>query len=154
MQANDFNCNRRGLNLFFSLQFYLFIYIIIVGDGMNKKGFTLIELIGVIVILALLTLIIVPNVVTYLQQGISNSKEYQNESIVLGAKNWASDHKDELPDAGNSLNLQLSTLQSEGYIEKNIKDPETGEALDANAVCVVITTENGKKYNYAVRDCS
>ena len=121
---------------------------------MNKKGFTLIELIGVIVILALLTLIIVPNVVSFLQQGITDSKEFQDESIILGAKNWASDHKDELPDAGNTLNLQLSTLQSGGYIENNIKDPETGDKIDMDAVCVVITTENGRKYNYVVQDCS
>ncbi len=120
---------------------------------MNRKGFTLIELIGVIVILSLLTLIIVPNVVTYLQQGISDSKEFQSESIVLGAKNWASDHKDELPDDGDTLNLQFSTLQSGGYIEKNIKDPETGDEIDANAMCVVITN-NGKKYNYEVKECS
>ncbi len=131
----------------------MFVYIIIVGDGMNKRGFTLIELIGVIVILALLTLIIVPNVVSYLQQGVSDSKEYQNESIILGAKNWASDNKDALPEDGNVINLQLITLQNSGYIDKNIKDPETGEEIDGNSVCVVIAN-NGKKYTYEVQDCS
>ncbi len=131
----------------------MFVYIIIVGDGMNKRGFTLIELIGVIVILALLTLIIVPNVVSYLQQGVSDSKEYQNESIILGAKNWASDNKDALPEDGNVINLQLTTLQNSGYIDKNIKDPETGEEIDGNSVCVVIAN-NGKKYTYEVQDCS
>ncbi len=131
----------------------MFVYIIIVGDGMNKRGFTLIELIGVIVILALLTLIIVPNVVSYLQQGVSDSKEYQNESIILGAKNWASDNKDALPEDGNVINLQLTTLQNSGYIDKDIKDPETGEEIDGNSVCVVIAN-NGKKYTYEVQDCS
>lgn len=120
---------------------------------MNKRGFTLIELIGVIVILALLTLIIVPNVVSYLQQGVSDSKEYQNESIILGAKNWASDNKDALPEDGNVINLQLTTLQNSGYIDKDIKDPETGEEIDGNSVCVVIAN-NGKKYTYEVQDCS
>ncbi len=120
---------------------------------MNRKGFTLIELIGVIVILALLTLIIVPNVVTYLQKGISDSKEYQEESIILSAKNWASDHKNELPEKGNPLKLQLSVLQEGGYLDNSIKDPETGDVIDPNSKCVVISTENGKKYDYSLQDC-
>ena len=122
---------------------------------MENRGFTLIELIGVIVILALLTLIIVPNVVSNLREGISESKEYQNDSIILGAKNWASDHKDELPLAGDDdLQVQLSRLQEEGYAQGEVKDLETGDVLDPNSVCVVISTENGKRYIYKINDCS
>ncbi len=122
---------------------------------MKNRGFTLIELIGVIVILSLLTLIIVPNVVTNLREGISDSKEYQNESVILGAKNWASDHKDELPEAGEDpLQVQLSRLQDEGYSSSDIKDLESGDTIDPNSVCVVISTTNGKRYTYEIKDCS
>ena len=122
---------------------------------MKNRGFTLIELIGVIVILSLLTLIIVPNVVSNLREGISESKEYQNDSIILGAKNWASDHKDELPEAGEDpLQVQLSRLQDEGYSSSDIKDLESGDTIDPNSVCVVISTENGKRYIYKISDCS
>lgn len=120
---------------------------------MNRKGFTLVELIGVIVILSLLALIIIPNVVTYLQKGISDSKEYQNESIILGAKNWASDHKDELPGDGEVSPFPIKIFQDSGYIDNDLKDPETGEAIDVNGTCVFITN-NGKKYSYEVKSCS
>lgn len=117
-----------------------------------KNGFTLIELIGVIIVLALLTLIIVPNVVTNLREGISSSKDFQNESIILGAKNWASDNRDKLPLDGQSEKYPISMFQEDGYIEKSLKDPETGEEIDPNSICVFISN-NSKKFTYEVKEC-
>ena len=102
---------------------------------MENRGFTLIELIGVIIILALLTLIIVPNVVSNLREGISESKEYQNDSIILGAKNWASDHKDELPLAGDDDEF-IDIIKMD--IDEAYQKVLDGEIVDAKTVIAIM----------------
>lgn len=118
---------------------------------MNKKAFTLIELIGVIVILSLMLLLIVPNVVTTLKEGNETSEKFQNQTIILGAKNWASDNKGLLPQTeGGTKTITLKDLQNGGYVEKNIKDPKTGNVLNSDTTKIVIT-KKGKNYVYEIK---
>lgn len=117
---------------------------------MKKKGFTLIELIGVIVILALLLLLIVPSVTNSIKKGQSTSSSSQIENMILAAKNWASDHKSSLPGKGSELSVTLKTLQNGGYIDKDIKNPETKEILNPTDSCVIISNKS-EVYNYEAK---
>lgn len=57
-----------------------------------NKGYTLIELLGVILILTLLTLLVVPNVVNSIKKSGSNSDELMSNMIKSAAKLYMSDN--------------------------------------------------------------
>ena len=105
-----------------------------------NKGFTLIELLGVIILLSLLALIVIPTITSSVREGEETADKQAEENIVLAARNWAVDNKDKLP-----AKVCLTTLQNNGYIDKNITKPTTGDKI-TNA-CVNIT-QNGKSYTY------
>lgn len=109
----------------------------------DKKGFTLIEMITVIVILSLLVLIIVPLVSTNLKKGNEKAYQAQINNIIASAKNWGTNNKKLLPQDGNTISLILKHLQDEGYIDKNLKDPRTGETLNG---CINIQNKNNKQH--------
>jgi len=114
----------------------------------NKKGFTLIEMITVIVILSLIVLIIVPLVSTNLKKGNEKAYQAQVNNIIASAKNWGSDNKKLLPQNGNAISLTLKYLQDEGYIDKNLKDPRKNETLNG---CVKIENIDNK-FQYTFND--
>ena len=80
-----------------------------------NKGFTLIELIGVIVILAALLLVIIPNVTDSTQRGVEEASEQSKENAEFAAKNWASDHKGSLPSKGNTKNVTIKNTYTYTY---------------------------------------
>lgn len=118
---------------------------------MKNRGFTLIELIGTIVILSLLLLIVSPLVTRSIKEGVAKADEQAITNIKLAAKNWVSD-------SGNITNARVtvSELIDDGYLDSEVKLPST--AKDIRFTCVLITlkyeNENtGKKvYEYEYRD--
>ena len=119
----------------------------------NKKGFTLIELIGVIVIIALLALIITPIVSTVLVS--SKDKLYKNtlQNIQLSAKDWFTDEEniEKLPNNVDSCYITLTELKDAGIVDLDIKNPKTNELLDDTKVNVLVT-KSGKSFNFEVVD--
>lgn len=108
---------------------------------MNNKGFTLIELIGTIVILSLLLLIISPLVTRSIKEGTNKADEQIKTNIELAAKNWASDNKGLLPSSKDeNYKVKISELQNQGYLDDNIKLPQNDTNPDE--VCVIITKTN------------
>lgn len=106
-----------------------------------NKGFTLIELIGTIVILSLVVLIAVPVISKSLNKGVKDADEQFKKNVELAAENWSSDNKDQLPkNEGENKKVQTSTLKLEGYLDGNIVKPSDNTSLEGS--CVIITRKN------------
>ena len=120
---------------------------------MNKKGFTLVELLGTILLISLLVVIITPTVEKAVKKGHKETNKQVVENIKISAQNYIADNKDKLPSSG-STTIYVSTLQSGGYIDKGIDLPKDQNKQEIN--CVEITKITGEKrsaYKYIPKHC-
>jgi len=106
---------------------------------MKKKGFTLAELIGVVVLLGAILLIIIPVVSKNLKESKQKLYNEQIEGIKQSLQIWASDNK---PNNNETYYLTLSQLKQKGLVEPDIKNPITDEYL-ANDMILKVINENG-----------
>jgi len=115
----------------------------------EKSGFTLAELMGVIVVLGIIAVIATITV----DRGIKNSRYQtclaQEKNIVEGAKTWSYDNASKLPGAGKSYTISVNELQNENYIEDGLKSPMTNSVYSSGTT-VTITSPNGTSYDYEV----
>lgn len=115
---------------------------------MNKKGFTLIELIAILAILGILLTIIIPNVINVLSD--SNEKLYnmQIEAIEDAAKIYVDSTPEvdaKLVNPGDVVNVYLKRdLVDTGILEEVPMNNLTGELFDENLVVKVSLGENNK----------
>ena len=117
---------------------------------MKKNGFTLVELLAVIIILGLLSLIVVPTVTNSIKNYRNELYEVQKSNIEDAARVWASDNLEQLPtQSGETKKLTLKFLQDEGLVEEDIKDPRNKKKFDVDSTTVTIT-KNGNAYTYTV----
>lgn len=115
---------------------------------MNKKGFTLAELLAVIVILGLIAVITIPVVTKTLSDYKLRLCNTQVSNIEEAARLWGSDNLLALPEAGEQITINLSTLQNGGYIDKEIKDPVDSDKVMEDIEIVI--RKNGSKFYYDV----
>ena len=109
---------------------------------MENKAFTLVELLGVIVLLGILGVVIIPKV----GDSITNSKETayitQEEQIKKAAYDFIVDNI-ELFDNTNTITIKLGVLKQKGYLPINIKNPKTRKNI-SNESTITITKTNDK----------
>lgn len=123
---------------------------------MMNKGFTLIEMLGIIILLAVIALITVPVINSSLNKSRENLKVTQEKQFVKAAKDFFSQNLSCLPDGSgtcsdaskneNSSKVLLSKLSELGYVDGEIKDPVTNKEYNESAG-VTVTKENNK-YTY------
>lgn len=108
----------------------------------KSKGFTMVELLAVLVVLAIVTAISVPVITRSLKSGKENSYEQQLNTILDGAKTYGAKNINILPTKGNSKTITLQDLKEDGYVEDDIKNPKT-KKLFADTMQIKITNNNG-----------
>lgn len=97
---------------------------------MNRKGFTLIELLMVISIIAVLSLILIPNVVVLKDKNDVRSCQSLEKYIISSAKMYVADNKYDLNlTCGGTKNITLQDLVDHGYLTEPITNPETKTAV-------------------------
>ena len=106
---------------------------------MKKKGYTLTELIGVIVLLAAILLLIIPAVSKTLKDGKQKLLDSQFENLKQTLATWAMDNK---PSEGETIQLTLYQLKKESLVENDIKNPLTNEYM-ANDMVLTVTNNDG-----------
>lgn len=114
-----------------------------------KKGFTLAELIAVLVVLALVSMIAVPAVTDSLKKYKGEVCEVQMTNIVEAARSWGAKNLTNLPNIdGDYITVPFSDLIKYGFIDESLVDPKTKEAFSDE--WEVRITKQSKKYIYDI----
>lgn len=116
---------------------------------MNKKGYTLIELIAVIAIIAAVGTFGVVGV----SKLISNSKQQRYDEMVEDLKAAGNTYfsiysekseysylKERLYSSPNQVKIKIDDLKEALLVDENLKDPKTNELVSG---CVIITYTSG-----------
>ena len=118
-----------------------------------KKGFTLIEMIGAIILLGTLSLLIIPIVNKNIKQSKEKLYIAQIEEIKLATEKWAYKNMDMLPnDEGKVVEVTLLELKKSGDLPLDIRDPRTNTLISNQTTVQIIYTNN--MYEYIVNDYS
>lgn len=131
---------------------------------MNRKGFTLVEVIVVIAILAVLVLILVPNIFVMINKNNEKSCNSLIDNIESAAKIYVTNNKYNLGFGcnapNNTKNIKLQTLVDSGNLKtdgagKIINPIDESEISFDNAVVVTYDC-NTKTFSYNVTgiDCT
>jgi len=117
---------------------------------MKKKGFTLIEVLAVIVLLGLIALITVPIIRKTMKDSKQKLYEEQLIQIETGLKNWASSNIFLLPEDNDSIKLSLGQLKQSGFAEKEIKNPKNNKCFSNESILSI--TKYNNSYIYEVEE--
>lgn len=98
---------------------------------MNNKGFTLMEILGVITLLAILSTLIILSVNKSLKDSKETLYQQQIEEIKAAAGMWRTDNIEIIPDNDYYI-VSLQQLKEQGYIKGDIINPKTDEPFDNN----------------------
>lgn len=115
---------------------------------MNKKGFTLIELIAVFIILTVIAAMIMPNIVKYIDKNREDSSRSIEELLIHNLELYNTDKEEDLWDE----NVQCITVDINDLLQMN-QDINLGECLLSNEEALTIKKDtDGYKY-YANITC-
>ena len=125
-----------------------------------RNGFTLAELLGVIVILSILGLIAFTAIDSNLRESRYDTCMVQRTNLIEGAKTLVIDYPDLLPAASGQTVIPVQVLDGGGtvngqtikggYIEKDLVNPMTDKPYIESDVSVIITSNNGSDFDYTV----
>ena len=112
---------------------------------MNKKGFTLVELLAVIVVLAILTGIAVPNVISTINNNKRRTFLMDAERMVAKAEYFISSSRTDRQIASNGgITYSLTKLNEK---KEFVSDPDSGTYQVGSFVKVTLS---GSEYKYCI----
>ncbi len=124
----------------------------------NSRGFTLIELIGAIVILAVIALIAFPAIISVLDSGQTKVDSATKDLVISATNKYVSEHVNDFPKKKGSGANDDDTSQNRTYTNGNITTTELMEngylePTVYNKNCeiqddYVTVTSNTKRYFY------
>ncbi len=116
---------------------------------MKNKGFTLTELIGVIVLLGIIALIAVPIINSTITNSKSKAYTAQVNSLEDAGKKWGVENTKYLPIDATSCNVSIAELTTLGYIEDDkILDPRDNTEMNGTIEISYVDASNTYYYDY------
>ena len=120
---------------------------------MNKKGFTLVELLGVLVVLSVILMIAFPLITTYINKSKQKAYDTQMGLIITGLKDYVIEHKEVLPvNDTDYVTFTLGQLKALGIVNNSVVNPLDGKEIDDSMEFKII--KDGSKYTYQIVESS
>ena len=103
----------------------------------NKKGFTMIELLGVIVILGILSVMAIVSVTRLITKSKTEQKNSQAKTLMMAAESYMQANKNNLPKTiGEVKKVSASELKSTNYLKSNLKNADGANCMEKSFVRV------------------
>lgn len=114
---------------------------------MNKKGFTLVELLAIVVILAVIMVVAAPNMTKQIKKSEEESQNILNQKIENAARIYAAKYYVNKLVSGQEITFTLNDLEQDGLINLKDKcDSKTNEEI-------IINNGNYDYSNIIAEDC-
>ena len=117
---------------------------------MKKSGFTLIELIGIVVIIGLILLVAVPTINDVIERSEENKKQEALNNIYMATENYLMANYDEyssLDNIGASEYIYVMDLINQQYMDIDELNPNDDESFDSKDV-VKVTRNEDNTFSY------
>ncbi len=117
---------------------------------MNKKGFTLAEILGVIVIIALLLLLLMPTIINKIAQNGDKAGEINDQLIFDAVDNYIEENIDTTK-AGTYC-IPIQDLVDDGKLVSPVIDVETGEDITDMTIAVTVDSDGNITHQIVEKD--
>ena len=113
-----------------------------------KKGFTLVELLGVVVVLSIVLILAVPNIINTFRRTNQNEFDSYVKNLKVAAENYVERNRnffEQFNHDGGKAFISIKQLEDEGLIRNSVVDPEDeeGRLVDNNFTIVVERNDDG-----------
>jgi type IV pilus assembly protein PilA len=114
----------------------------------KEKGFTLVEILAVVIIIGILTLVTIPTIDSMIEKNRQKLYSSQINTIKSSLKMWADQNALYLPKTGEDpLILNLGILKLTGFIDKDVKNPKTDACFPNDMLITVTPVKEGYAYS-------
>ncbi|MFA5407775.1 MAG: prepilin-type N-terminal cleavage/methylation domain-containing protein, partial [Bacilli bacterium] len=114
---------------------------------MTKKGFTLVELLAVIIIMTIILAVAVPAVTDLITSVKKKAHDAQVQMIIDAARKYVS-YNNQYPSLNTERIVTLEELQDNQYIGRNIIDSKTGKEISPTTWIIVTNINDNYTYTY------
>lgn len=118
---------------------------------MSKKGYTLIELLAVLSIMAVILLIAVPSVTKQLSGIEDNNYNQFKQNVYLAAESYINANPDEytnLKETNGEACINVEYLVRDGWIKSSMNNPKTNEKISISSSVKVVNINGEYRYTY------
>lgn len=109
---------------------------------MNNKGFTLVEVLSIVILLSLLMLLVVPNLMEQKDKKEKEISEAEKQVLFTDAGNYVRDNSKYIIKSGNVFCISVNTLIEEDYISMS------ADSLKDNMIKV--TVDDNENFFYSI----
>ena len=114
---------------------------------MNKKGFTLVELLAIIFILTILMVIVLPTVSSVINKSKEATHNVQIDYILKSAYDYSLKNGVDLPNYNETKYITLNELKSNDLLDGDVINPKTKEKFDDDLVISISNVGSNYKYD-------
>lgn len=121
---------------------------------MNKKGYTLVELLAVLALMAAILLVAVPSIAKQFAGIEENNYTQFKQNIFLAAESYINSNPNAadvvtLKENGKTICIATENLIRGGWIKSTLTNPKTDKKLAEQTSSIQVKNENGEyKYTY------